>query len=477
MSFPTYEFALFGLIALTVFWALRKNRREQKIAMLVASYFAYARFDWRLMGLLAASSVFNFAIGELIVRTQGDRGRNAWATFGVTVNLVFLGWFKYYDFFRDGLERASAALGMQAHLPILEVLLPLGISFYTFQSVAYLIDLKRGTGVRAPSLLDYLLFISFFPQLVAGPICRSRDLLPQLAQDAPKDVTYVSEAMTLIGSGLFKKLIVSALLSTRIVEDAFVRPEEFAGVDLFVAAWAYSIQLYCDFSGYTDLARGTSLLCGLKLPENFNAPYAAKSPGEFWERWHITFSRWLRDYLYIPLGGSRKSLPRTCLNLFITFTLSGLWHGAKAGYLIWGALHGIALCAQKVWRELLRRRGVDPKTEKSSKGGAFVAWFLTMSFVVFSRVPFRAPDLETTGIFFKQMLLFRPGAHLVDAVVLLAIAIGLGMNFGGAWVKESVIFVHRRIPSALRPLVWTAAAVALLAIKPADVAPFIYFQF
>lgn len=477
MSFPTYEFAVFGLIALTVFWALRGRWQQQKIAMLLASYYAYARFDFRLLALIIASSLLNFALGEMIVRTQGDRGRKAWLTLGLVTNLGFLGWFKYYDFFRRGIEGMSEALGLSSHLPILEVFIPLGISFYTFKSMAYLIDMHRGTAVRAPSPIDYLLFIAFFPALVAGPICRSRDLMPQIAMGPPEEVPNVSEAMTLIGSGMFKKLIISTMLSTRIVEDPFVRPEEFGWFTLLVAAFAYSIQLYCDFSGYTDMARGTALLCGFKIPENFKSPYAATSPGEFWQRWHITFSSWLKDYVYIPLGGSRGSKPRTSFNLFFTFSLSGLWHGASWGYIIWGVLHGIALVVQKLWREFRRGHGIEPKKMKSPMSYEVVGWFLTFNFVVFSRVPFRAPDLETAGLYLSRMLTFKSGESRVDAVVVLAIAIGLAINFIGLPLRHLTLELHRKIPTVVRPAVWAAAALFLLALKPSDVAPFIYFQF
>jgi alginate O-acetyltransferase complex protein AlgI len=474
LHFATLQFAYFFLPVLTGAWLLRSKATPHKVLLLLASYFFYGRFSFWLIGLLIASSLVNYYLGEVITRSKTGARKKAALWAGLVSNLGLLILFKYYGFFAQTVTQAADFLGLQAHLPVLQLALPLGISFFTFQGLAYVIDIYRGRGVLASSVLDFLLFIAFFPKLLAGPICRSKDLLPQIAEGPPAGIPELPRAVALICSGLFKKMVIATILSVRMVDNAFQAPENFTGWALWVAAYGYSIQLYCDFSGYTDMARGLALLLGYRLPENFNGPYAATDLGLFWKRWHATFSSWLREYVYFPLGGSRGSLGRTCLNLIITFIVCGLWHGASWGYIVWGALHGLFLSGHKIVRQTRRKFGL---MGKEPRWYLFAGWFMTFHLVVVSRIVFRAGDIETAGQFFLRMVSFTPHGMTADTWVLLACLLGFSLNFYGRRVRSEFIRIHGLVPQRWVPVVWVAIAVVLLALKPGDVAPYIYFQF
>lgn len=476
MPFTSIPFAYCFVLVLTLTWALRRWHGVQKWVLLAASYLLYAGWDVRLLGLLITSSIVNWALGEAIARSDDARSRRRWLWAGVAANLSFLGLFKYYDFFRQTFTGVAGWLGFSAHLPMLELVLPLGISFYTFQALAYLFDLERGTGIRARNPLDFLLFQALFPQLVAGPICRSRQLLPQIIEPSARKSPDVTRAIGLVASGLFKKAVIASFLATRIVEDAFVAPENHSSVELLLGLYAYTIQVYCDFSGYTDLVRGLGLMLGFELPENFRAPYAATSVGEFWRRWHMTFSSWLRDYLYFPLGGSKRGALRTYRNLMLTFLACGLWHGASWGFVLWGGIHGVALCLHKALRDFRRARGAD-LSQPPSPAWAIAGWFTTFHLCVFARVFFHAPDVETAWSYLVSMLRFTARGEGLDLWVVSVALLGLSLHFIGAHLRSAFEAVHARIPWPARPAVWGALGVLLLTLTPDAVAPFIYFKF
>ena len=476
MLFPTAQFALFFLVVLSASWAVRRNRTLQKWFLLGASYFFYGFMNWRFLGLLVASSVLNYAAGEAVVRT-GDRfRRRMWLIAGVLSNVCLLGFFKYYNFFQENVADLAAFLGLQAHLPLLEMILPVGVSFYTFQGMAYVIDLHAGRGYRAGSLLDFLVFMSFFPKLLMGPICRSKDLLPELAREAPKSMPDLSMAVTLIVSGLFKKMLLAAYLETHLVGGAFISPENYSSVELLVAMYAYTAMVYCDFSGYTDMARGIGLLLGFRLPENFNAPLAATSIGDFWRRWHMTFSSWLRDYIYFPLGGSKVPRMRTYLNLMLTFLAAGLWHGADWKFVVWGAIHAVALVAYKASLDIRRDLGIDPERPRPW-WYMLLGWFVTLTVCASARIFFRSPDIQTAGLFISGLLDFTADGRGVELAVVLMTAFAIGLNFYGCHIRDAFSRLHEQIPVLLRPPAWAAIAVAVVTLRPSDVAPYIYFQF
>ena len=476
MIFPSIRFAYFFLIVLTITWLIRRNRFQQKLFLLASSYFFYAGWNWKLLSLLVLSSLFNWGMGEGL-RKWKDHPRKLWLLwFGLFVNIGFLGFFKYYDFFRASFAKVANFLGLGVHMPLLEVLLPLGISFFTFQGMAYIVDVYKGIAVQPKSILDFLLFISFFPQLVAGPICRSHELLPQLAKEAPQELPDMSRAAGLIFSGLFKKVVLASYLSSSLVDNAFLAPENYSGVALWVTVFAYSIQIYLDFSGYTDLARGLGLMLGFELPKNFNGPYAATNIGDYWRRWHMSFSRWLRDYIYFPLGGSRVSKLRCYTNLMITFVLCGLWHGAHERFMIWGFLHGVGLILYKWSMDVRRDKGIDIKGPYPW-WRLFLGWFVTLNFCVLVRVFFCCADFNTSLVFFGRLMDFSAPGEGFAPLVLIVTLLGLAMNFVGRQAFETFVGLYQRCSTPVRPVIWVVFLVVLLALKPSDVSPYIYFGF
>jgi len=476
VPFPSLPFAYFFLVTVTVSWALTRWRTAQKLFLLLASYVFYTRWDPKLFALLFGVSVVDWAIGRAIERAASARARRAWLVAGVLANVSLLGTFKLYDFFRASIASIAAFLGLSAHLPLLELFLPVGISFYTFQGIAYLVDVHRGEAVRAPPLLDFLLFMAFFPKLLAGPICRSRELLPQIMAPAPVAIPDPSRAVVLIVSGLFKKMVLASFLATSMVDDAFLMPRDYSSLELVVAVYAYTAEVYLDFSGYTDLARGLALLLGFELPENFRYPYAATNIGDFWKRWHITFSRWLRDYVYFPLGGSRRSRARTYLNLVITFAVCGIWHGSKWTFVIWGVCHGLGLAVYKASLDLRRDLGRAPNGPPRWWWAA-AGWFATLAFCAFIRVFFKASDMALAGEFFSGLARLTVRGRGIDLTVVLVTAFAIAMNFVGRPIFERCVRLHARIPAVARPVAWVAVGVLMLATKTHDVAPYIYFGF
>jgi D-alanyl-lipoteichoic acid acyltransferase DltB (MBOAT superfamily) len=476
LLFPTVPFAVFFLVVLGASWAIRRSRRAQKLFLLAASYFFYGWWDVRFLGLLFASSVIDYLAGELIVRSRTRATRRAWLLASILTNLSLLGFFKYYNFFQSSMADLANLLGLEAHLPVLEVILPVGISFYTFQTLAYTFDLYLGRGVKAKSLIDFLLFVSFFPQLVAGPICRSRDLLPQLMGEAPVRIPNLPQAISLIASGLFKKMVLATFLATHLVNDAFIAPENYSAFELWIGVYAYTAMVYCDFSGYTDMARGLGLLLGFHLPENFNAPLAATDIGDFWRRWHMTYSSWLRDYIYFPLGGSKGHPLRSYLNLFITFAVGGLWHGAHLKFILWGAIHGLALAGYKASLDVRRALGVAVNRARPW-WYLVLGWFATFHLCALARVFFRAPDLDAVGRYFERLLDPSVPGRGVELAVLLVASLGIGLNFFGRPLRQAFLALHDRIPRPLWPVAWTALGLILLTLRPSDPAPYIYFQF
>ena len=360
MIFPTIEFAAFFLVVFTLSWLLMPHPRVWKPFILAASFFFYGYADVRFVLLLAASMLLNQA-GALAVHRAGTQQlRKACMLTTVAGNLGLLGWFKYYGFFTDSVDAALRSVGLGAPLPFLRIALPVGISFFTFMAMSYVIDVYRRE-ICPTSLINFAVYEAFFPHLVAGPIVRASEFLPQLEGPRnPRDIP-AARAFFLIMGGLFKKVVLAELLATHIVDPVFNSPGAHSAAEMLVAIYAYAVQIFCDFSAYSEMAIGFALLLGFRFPDNFNRPYTAASLRDFWHRWHMTLSRWLRDYLYIPLGGNRRSPRRTYVNLMATMLLGGLWHGAAWTFVIWGGIHGTGLCVEHWWAERKaswRRRAV-----------------------------------------------------------------------------------------------------------------------
>lgn len=350
MLFNSVEFLFFLPVVLAVYYSLKL--RAQNVWLLVASWFFYGWWDYRFLSLLAISTVVDYFCGRGIHQADSQKTKRLLLLCSVVTNLSILGFFKYFNFFVDSALYLFQLVGMNPSVTVLQILLPMGISFYTFQTMAYTIDIYRGHTQPTRSFVNFALYVSYFPQLVAGPIERASHLLPQLENKRTVDAQMITEGLILILLGFFKKVAVADVVAP-VVNQIFADPDQYSAVTLVLGVYLFAIQIYCDFSGYTDIARGASRLIGIDLMVNFKHPYFASSITDFWRRWHVSLSTWLRDYLYIPLGGNRHGKLNTYRNLMITMLLGGLWHGASWNFVIWGALHGIFLSVHK----LIQTRG------------------------------------------------------------------------------------------------------------------------
>jgi len=483
MLYNSLSYAVFFLFVLLSYWALPSHRARLGL-LLAASWMFYAAWYPIYLLLLIAVTALNYAAALGVAATRADRPQLARRIVAATVtaNLLNLGFFKYCNFFLDTSSQVAHTVFRSAwHSPTLEVFLPLGISFYTFQKIGYVVDVFRGDAPVIRNPLKMALFGAFFPQLIAGPIVRPNEFIPQLASIRRFDAWRMLHGLDLIAIGLAKKVLVADQVAP-FVDKVFASPDGVGSGTLLLAVYAYSVQIYCDFSGYTDIGRGCAYCLGYELPRNFRAPYLSVNLTEFWRRWHITLSNWLRDYLYIPLGGNRRGGVRTYWNLIVTMALGGLWHGASWNFVIWGLLHGLGLAATRFVHE---RLGIAPTTALLP-GRAYraLSTVLTFHFVAFAWIFFRASDLDVAwtvirGIAAAKLLgptdvgAFGPLALALTATGLIAAgslhvlgtaATRAKLHLGVAW-------------AASRPLLYFAIAVALLLIGNRGAQQFIYFQF
>jgi alginate O-acetyltransferase complex protein AlgI len=470
MLFPTIEFALFFAVVFPLTWLLNDLNTAKKWFLVAASYFFYAAWRADFTLILLTSSVVNFCLALLLGRLADGRGRLALLWLGIAVNLGVLGAFKYYNFFAASTMNLASTVGWNLQIPFFEVGLPIAISFLTFHALSYIIDVYHRKLAPTRSLVDILLYISFFPHLIAGPIVRAKAFLEQTVQRSnPKDIR-LGFAVFLIVGGLFKKVIVANYLSTDFVDGVFRSPTEYSRLDLLLGMYAYALQIYCDFSAYTDIAIGVANLLGYQFPQNFNQPYRALSVQDFWRRWHMTLSFWLRDYLYIPLGGNRGGALFTYRNILITMVLGGLWHGASVSFIIWGLLHGLALVVE-------RMLGV------TGPGGhrhvpAAISWLVTFHFVCLTWVFFRAPSLDVALAYLSTLVAGDAiWSTTVTPLVLLMLAFGaLTQIIPDAWFERLEVRYDRA--SIAVKVALPFAVIFLVAVAaPGGVPPFIYFQF
>jgi alginate O-acetyltransferase complex protein AlgI len=464
--FNSYAF-LFGFLPLVLlgWWALRA--RNARLAFLtLASWFFYAWWDWRFLPLMLVSTTVDYVAALAIARTRDRRRRAVLLALSLSANLGLLVYFKYASFFVDTLDGAGRALGFPVDLPHLEILLPVGISFYTFNSMSYTIDVYRGKVAPTSNVVEYSAFVALFPHLVAGPIVRFTDLAGQLRRPSTR-LTSATAALGLffLASGLAKKLLVADRLDPH-VDALFAAAGELGLVAAWAAALGYSLQLYFDFSGYSDMAIGLAWLLGFRFPQNFDSPFRARNISDFWRRWHMSLSSWIRDYLFIPLGGSRHGALRTVGVLLVTMFLAGLWHGAAPTFVVWGLLHGAYLGGHA----LLRRAGLTPRSVAFNR-------LVTFLLVVAAFVIFRAPDLATAGSILGAM----GGLEGVESLEELAALVPLPF---AALVAALLVFVnvapdtwHIRVLPRVRYGVATGVAAAIAVMSIASPHPFIYFQF
>ena len=473
MLFPTTDFAIFFGLVFLGHWLLNPYPLRWKLFMTAASYVFYAWWDPRLVWLLAASTAISQLGSLAVAAAKTPSGKRAAMIAGVGGNLGMLCWFKYYGFFAVSFDNMLRSAGLGSAFPLLQVTLPVGISFYTFMGISYVVDVYRGVTTPAP-WLDFIVYQSFFPHLVAGPIVRARELVPQIQQRRDPRRIDIGRAAYLIWGGLFKKVVLSSFIASAIVDPVFGAPRDHSALEILVAVYGYAMQIYADFSGYTDIAIGIALLLGFKLPQNFDAPYTARSEQDFWRRWHMTLSRWLRDYLYVPLGGSRGSDAQTYRNLLITMVLGGLWHGAAWTFVAWGFLHGIGLCVGKVRRDRNERLGIPEPTDPWRIG---LQRFWTFQFVCLGWLLFRADSIATAGVMLVRIFTAWGPSPLVTPLVLLAIGVGIGAQYLPKRLPQHVEASFAQLTAAVQGVALGVTLLIITTLGPQGVAPFIYFRF
>ncbi len=471
MKFTTLVYAKFFGLVFVLTWLFARFRRIRLLLLLAASYLFYAQSGAKFVTLIWACSTADFLLSHAIARAPGEQVRKRWLLLTVVMNLGVLAFFKYLHFGVENAEAVCEALGLHFPKTVLSVALPVGISFFTFESMSYVIDVYRGDIPPHDSYLEYLTFVAFFPHLVAGPIVRPRDLLPQLARTPNWDERHASESLLLIATGLVKKLAIADYLALNLVDRVFDAPTQYSALECYVAIVAYAVQIYTDFSGYTDIATGSAGLLGVRFPPNFAAPYQAHDLVDFWRRWHISLSTWLRDYLYIPLGGNRHGRVRTYLNLFLTMLLGGLWHGAKWTYVVWGALHGVGLALNRMFREHTGRSA--PQT----LAGRFLSTVLTFHFVLVAWVFFRASSFKNARAVFGELATLTHYHPNLDPRVLAVLGLGLGLHFLPQRLEDWARARFTALPGVAQGLALFALLLFVRRLASAEAVPFVYFQF
>lgn len=463
------SFFLFFFILILLFYPLIANRSNTRTwYLLLASLYFYFKTSGIFVILLILTAGINYLLGRAIFHSQNRNHRRGLLILSLFWNLGTLGYFKYTNFIFETINQLFGG-----SLPAMDIILPVGISFFTFQTWSYTLDIYYRKLEPIHSFKDFVFFVSFFPQLVAGPIVRASYFIPQIHKKVSLDQETISGAMVLIFAGLLKKGVIADYLSINFVERIFDNPSLFSGMENLLGVYAYSLQIYCDFSGYSDIAIGLAALLGFDLPINFNSPYKAYSITDFWRRWHISLSTWLRDYLYIPLGGNRLGKARQQLNLMTTMLLGGLWHGASWNFVFWGGLHGFALVLDKLW--------INTSLAKS-RLVRFFSTIITFHFVAFCWIFFRSRSFATsweiigriTGSFNGELFLSWISEYQVVALLIL-------IGFLAHWQPDSWENAFKRLlskaPLPLQSLALALVIWILYQARSADIQPFIYFQF
>lgn len=464
MLFNNPDFFLFFLFVLSVFSFAEE--KDKKIVLLLSSYAFYSFWDWRFLFLILISTFVDYFLGFKIYKSKKQKFRKFYLIVSIITNIGILGYFKYYNFF---IVSFSKLIGYDSVPYSLNIILPVGISFYTFQTLSYTIDIYRNKFRPAKTLLDFSNFVAFFPQLVAGPIERAKYLLPQIESCKGASKEQISSGLTFLFLGYMKKVLVSDNLAPKI--DHYF--ENFLYLDsiyLLSGLLLFSIQIYFDFSGYSDIARGLAKLMGIDLVVNFKQPYFATSPSEFWKRWHISLSTWLKDYIYISLGGNRKNFPRTLWNLIITMLLGGLWHGASWNFILWGAIHGFYLVTYKI---LVNFSLLKEKSKKYILPKILIFY----SLVLVTWIPFRTENIASAILFFKKLIFWSGGIDFGEITFLVFILLLLLLfDFPAYKLKDPLFLEKLQIKYAIYALGIIGVVFSMM-INSSHYRPFIYFQF
>lgn len=405
MLFNSLEYLVFIVSVFTLYWALYRSYRYQNILLLFVSYLFYAWWDWRFLSLILFSSIVDYVLGIQIHNTD-NRTKKRWLILSIVINLGLLGFFKYFNFFSASLVFALSEIGITANQLALNIILPIGISFYTFQTMSYSIDIFRGKIKPTRDVVSFFTYIAFFPQLVAGPIERASNLLPQINSKRELKIQNLQSGVLQILIGLFRKIVVADSIGIY-VDLIYNYPEAYNSSTILIATIFYGFQIYFDFAGYSDIAIGSARILGFKFKRNFDLPYFSLSLSEFWKRWHISLSSWLKDYLYIPIGGNKNGRIKTYRNLLITMLLGGLWHGSSWTFVIWGGIHGIGLCIEKLLKKYI-------PTKSTSILANFSSWLLAMSVIFLAWIFFRAQNLEKAILALNSLFEFNWGKPYIN---------------------------------------------------------------
>jgi len=473
--FNSLDYILFLGIAVAGFWLLARHAQLRIVFVFVASCLFYMAWHPAYIVLILGSTLVDYIVGLRIHATNEPKARKRWLILSLVSNLGLLGLFKYFNF---ASQATADVLGLFFGIeipnpPFLDVLLPVGISFYTFQTLSYTIDIYRRKLEPTRNFFQFAFFVTYFPQLVAGPIVRASQLLPQLQRKITLRDEQVTQGLFLIATGMVKKVVIADYLSVNLVDRVFDQPELYSAAEVVIALYGFTMQIYCDFSGYTDVARGSAKLMGLELPENFDRPYQSTSPAEFWRRWHMTLSTWLRDYLYFPLGGSRVGPVRAYWNLWLTMFLIGIWHGASWTFVFYAILQSMAMV---IHRFFYRRSGRTRDTIDTWQLHAFKV-FWALQFVVFSRILFRATSLQNAA----DVTVRLGSGTLSVAQISLGVWAMLIFTFAAHYTPkrwfESIELGFKSMPAPAQGVALAALGFILSVVATSEVVPYIYFQF
>ncbi len=469
MLFNSFEFAIFLPIVFLLYWfVFNKTIKLQNLFLLIVGYVFYGWWDWRFLFLIAFSTIFDFTIGILLEKATHSQKRKWLFAASCIVNIGLLGFFKYFNFFIDNFISAFDTIGYHIPSVSLKIILPVGISFYTFQSLSYTTDVFRRKMKPTTDFISFAAFISFFPQLVAGPIERAFHLLPQFHHKRVFNLDEAIKAMRQILWGLFKKIVIADTLSTY-VDAIFTSYDVLPGSTLLLGAIYFSVQIYCDFSGYSSIAIGTARLFGFTLLQNFSYPYFSTSVSQFWRKWHISLTSWFRDYVYIPMGGSHCSLPKTIFNTLFVFALSGFWHGANWTFIIWGLLNGLYLIPNLIFK--------NKKVISENNLFGIASMLFTFGLITFSWIFFRSNNVAQAfqyinGLFSKSLFSYPVQHGMAITIPLITVL------FGVEWIrkKEIELFQPQNIHFGLRWIIYLCMIIICLAFFKQNQS-FIYFQF
>ncbi|MFB6305624.1 MAG: MBOAT family protein [Flavobacteriales bacterium] len=475
LLFNSKVFFVWFLIIYLIYNFIKDKKRIRVILLLSFSLFFYYLCSGLFFTLLIISTLINYALGYAIYQAPSNIWKKVGLWEAVIFNLGLLGYYKYTNFLIRSINDIQTTFQFGTfHIEETSIFLPVGISFFTFQAMSYTIDIYRGKIKPERNILNFGFFISFFPQLVAGPIVRAKEFIPQIHKKLSLTKEELSRALFLIMGGLFKKVVISDFISVNFVDRVFNNPALYGSFEAWTAFYGYALQIYCDFSGYSDMAIGLALLFGFKLPTNFDLPYQSKSITEFWRRWHMSLSAWLKDYLYISLGGNRKGKIFTYRNLMLTMLLGGLWHGASWKFIMWGGMHGVLLSIERMAKPLIEK---IPQKVRYLPG-----WLITFHFVCFAWIFFRADSFGTAVTFMQQMFQAIDPAVVMRILngyteVFILIGAGFLLHFLPKVVNESALNIFTKAPVPVKALSLSLVIWLVIQASSSQVIPFIYYQF